>query len=663
MLHISINIYGVILLPHPGSKRMVTMNTDLTKKKYHSLRRYLMLFIISVIIIVSLTSLILTYIVGGEAAGELYNTFSDYSAQNAEAAIILVSRSLDLLDAEYNPAMKRVLNDLFWEYQKNHGNLSQIHLTGILQRYDKNFNGTIMLKILNPDGIIIYSTIPEDIGIDFRRWPEIYHAMEEIRTGDEFVPDRTTVSVNGTSDTEFSGQLSKYVYLPSPDNRYLFAMGLISESFEEHDSVLSYQRVLSEFVDLNPDLLAIRLYHRYKSDPIAETGSFLAGLPPALRSDYLQKTFATGQEQQVDEPDGDCSRFVYIPIHRNGEIFDNSLVMEHVVSKIGLTTMLNNIIRICLLIMLIAVLVGAVLAYFTSHWVSRSFNKVISDVTTIADGDLDHAITGASIAEFAQLETSINTMVRKIRHYSTELERKEAELAIAATIQKTFLPKECPDIKDLDIMMHTTPAREVGGDFYDFITLDTDRYGIVIADVSGKGVPAALFMALSRTIIRDNACWYTDPAALIHRVNNLIVGNADGDMFVTVFYGIIDMKTMTLTYCNAGHNPPVLFHANKNMDYLSGTGMAIGVFSDMPYEIRTIAITPGDTLLCYTDGVTEAIDSRKNQFGEERLIPVIHENKDLSAREIINTILDKVRAFCGGEPQFDDITIIVLRVL
>ncbi|MBN1166008.1 MAG: SpoIIE family protein phosphatase [Methanospirillaceae archaeon] len=637
------------------------MNRDNPEKPLFSLRRYLMIVIIAIIIIVSLTSLSLTYLVGEEAAIHLYTTFTDYSAENAEKAVILVSRSLDLIDDRLDPAMEKILLATKMRYLENNDTITNTELSGIIADNDPGINGTVVLKVIDPEGIIVYSTVPGDIGIDFRKWPEIYRGMEEIRAGDRYVPDRVTVSLNGTSDTDFSGKLSKYGYLPSPDKDYLFAVGIISDYFEERDMALSYQQVLDEFGRLDPDILAIRLYHRYKPDPIAQTGSPKTGLPISERKEYVDRTFATHEEIRIEEEDGDCSRFVFVPIMREGEVFDNSLVMEHVVSKNMLSAMLHEIIIICLQILLVAVLVGAVLTLLVSRRITRSFNRVISDITTIADGDLDHAISGARIAEFARLETSINTMVRKIRYYSTELERKEAELAIAAKIQRTFLPKECPDIAGLEIMMHTLPAREVGGDFYDLISLDDNRYGIVIADVSGKGVPAALFMASSRTLIRGNAAWYPDPAALIFRVNNLIVENTENEMFVTVFYGIADLSAMTLTYCNAGHNPPVLLHEDTVIGSLHGTGMAAGVIADTPYTSETISLTTGDVLVCYTDGITEAIDTDKNQFGEERLIPLIRKDSSLCAKEIVGDIIDAVTVFSGNEPQFDDITLVVAR--
>ncbi len=637
------------------------MNRNNPEKRLFSLRRYLMIVIIAIIIIVSLTSLSLTYLVGEEAAIRLYTTFTNYSAENAEKAVILVSRSLDLIDDRLDPAMEEILLATKMRYLENNKTITNTLLFEILADNDQGINGTIVLKVLNPEGIIVYSTVPEDIGIDFRKWPEIYQGMEEIRAGDRYVPDRVTVSLNGTSDTDFSGKLSKYGYLPSPDKNYLFAVGIISDYFKDRSTTLSYQQVLDEFGRLDPDILAIRLYHRYKPGPIAQTGSLKTGLPISERREYVDRTFATQKEIRVEEEDGDCSRFVYVPIMREGEVFDNSLVMEHVVSTNILTAMLNEIVIICLQILLVAVLIGAILTFLVSRRITTSFNRVISDITTIADGDLDHAITGARIAEFARLETGINTMVRKIRHYSTELERKEAELAIAAKIQRTFLPAECPDIAGLEIMMHTVPAREVGGDFYDLISLDNNRYGMVIADVSGKGVPAALFMASSRTLIRDNAAWYPDPAALIFQVNNLIVENTENEMFVTIFYGIVDLSAMTLTYCNAGHNPPVLLHENTRIDSLHGTGMAAGVIADTSYTSETISLNPGDILVCYTDGITEAIDTDKNQFGEERLIPLIRSDSSLTTRDIVSDIVDTVTKFCGDEPQFDDITLVVAR--
>ncbi len=253
------------------------------------------------------------------------------------------------------------------------------------------------------------------------------------------------------------------------------------------------------------------------------------------------------------------------------------------------------------------------------------------------------------------------------REMEARLARSSAELEIAAEIQQSFLPDVVPQISGFDIAAKSVMALEVGGDFFDVIPfevmpLEEGTLGILIADVSGKGVPAALFMALSRIVVRVNALWHRDPARAIHDANNVIAQDSKSGMFVTLFYGALSEKTRTLTYVNAGHNPPVVFRgADGALELLKPTGIALGAAENRDYSSRTVDIGPGDGLVMYTDGVTEAVDTELQMFGEERLNAIIRRSARLSAQEILTSILEGVREFTGDVPQFDDITLMVIK--
>ncbi len=246
--------------------------------------------------------------------------------------------------------------------------------------------------------------------------------------------------------------------------------------------------------------------------------------------------------------------------------------------------------------------------------------------------------------------------------YFDELERKRYELKMAHDIQQSFLPDAIPLLKGFELAARNLPAKEVGGDFYDFIPISEDKMGVTIADVSGKGVPAALFMALSRTIVRANATRSPDVVDVIQDANRLITADAKSGMFVTLFYAILDLREKTLTYVNAGHNPPVMFKGKTGeLIMLRAKGIALGAMEDIELEERKIILKGGDMVVFYTDGVTEAEDVEERQFGEERLFKVIKENHNLSANDMIEKIKEAVLSFCGEQPQFDDITLMVLK--
>ena len=246
--------------------------------------------------------------------------------------------------------------------------------------------------------------------------------------------------------------------------------------------------------------------------------------------------------------------------------------------------------------------------------------------------------------------------------YFDELERKRYELKMAHDIQQSFLPDAIPLLKGFELAAQNLPAKEVGGDFYDFIPISEDKMGVTIADVSGKGVPAALFMALSRTIVRANATRSPDVVDVIQDANRLITADAKSGMFVTLFYAILDLREKTLTYVNAGHNPPVMFKGKTGeLIMLRAKGIALGAMEDIELEERKIILKGGDMVVFYTDGVTEAEDEEERQFGQERLFKVIKENHNLSANDMIEKIKAAVLSFCGKQPQFDDITLMVLK--
>ena len=246
--------------------------------------------------------------------------------------------------------------------------------------------------------------------------------------------------------------------------------------------------------------------------------------------------------------------------------------------------------------------------------------------------------------------------------YFAELERKRYELKMAHDIQQSFLPDVIPGLPGFELAAQNIPAKEVGGDFYDFIPISRGKIGLTIADVSGKGVPAALFMALSRTIVRAKATRSSGVREVIRDANSLITADAKSGMFVTLFYAVLDVSARTLTYVSAGHNPPVIFKAKtRTLMRLDAKGIALGAIEDIELEERKIILDGGDTVVFYTDGVTEAMNKSMEQFVEERLITTIKVNHELSANDMIEKIKGEVLAFCGDEPQFDDITLMALK--
>jgi sigma-B regulation protein RsbU (phosphoserine phosphatase) len=205
-------------------------------------------------------------------------------------------------------------------------------------------------------------------------------------------------------------------------------------------------------------------------------------------------------------------------------------------------------------------------------------------------------------------------------------------------------------------------AREVSGDFYDFLPLPNNRMGILIADVSDKGVPAALFMALSRSLVRSGLLGSASPAEGLRRANRWIIKDTTSDMFLTLFYAVLDPASGSLTYVNAGHNPPLLFHSDTHTcQYLDKHGIALGVIEEAEFQEHTVSLSPGDTLIMYTDGVTEAMNAEGELFGEAHLHEVASRNCGIEPSDMVAAINEAVAAHVGEEPASDDATLIVIR--
>jgi sigma-B regulation protein RsbU (phosphoserine phosphatase) len=244
-------------------------------------------------------------------------------------------------------------------------------------------------------------------------------------------------------------------------------------------------------------------------------------------------------------------------------------------------------------------------------------------------------------------------------------ERLEREIEVAQNIQASFLPDACPEFPGWDICAFWRSARQVGGDFYDFIPLRShdggERWGIVVADVSDKGVPAALYMALSRTLLRSVAIGRISPAATLARVNDLILADARSEQFVTVFYGVWEPASGCFTYASAGHNPPVWARHDDRLQPLGGQGMALGVMDGVEYREHEIHLQPGDVLVLYTDGLPDAINALEEEFGMARLEAVVQQTRRQSASEIQSALTRAVQAHVGPTEAFDDMTLVVLK--
>lgn len=274
--------------------------------------------------------------------------------------------------------------------------------------------------------------------------------------------------------------------------------------------------------------------------------------------------------------------------------------------------------------------------------------------------------------DLEDLERTIEKAIEQINFVKAaqkdkqELRDIQADLSVAREIQLAILPRtfelNMPEADKVDIFASMHAAKDVGGDFYDFFRIDDEKFGFTIADVSGKGVPAAIFMAVSRTLIKATGLRGLSASESMEIVNDVLSGESVDSMFVTVFYGIFNIKTGEINYCNCGHNSPYILHENGSVETLkSHINIVLGAFEGMKFQNDKMILEKGDSLVLYTDGVTEAENLNQEQFGEAKLEQVIGGLQGSSSENIVNAINTEVHTFAGEAPQSDDITVLVIK--
>jgi sigma-B regulation protein RsbU (phosphoserine phosphatase) len=297
----------------------------------------------------------------------------------------------------------------------------------------------------------------------------------------------------------------------------------------------------------------------------------------------------------------------------------------------------------------------------------ENIHKINKALARITNGNLDVVVDVRTNEEFSSLSDDINSTVETLKHYIDEAAaRIDEELEFAKTIQTSALPSVFPPYPNRDefeIWAEMTPAKEVGGDFYDFYLIGENRLAFIIADVSGKGIPAAMFMMTAKTLIKSLAETGLDADEIFTRANEKLCENNEAGMFVTAWMGILDLNTGIVTFANAGHNPPILRHSDGRTEYIKArSGFILAGMEGTRYRKNELQLTPGDALYLYTDGVTEAADANEMMYGEERLNKLLIELSNVGAEKICKSVKRDVDRFVNGAAQSDDMTMLCLEL-
>lgn len=309
-------------------------------------------------------------------------------------------------------------------------------------------------------------------------------------------------------------------------------------------------------------------------------------------------------------------------------------------------------------------------------------NRMLRSVIVSAYGDMENIRTAMNRGAYDfitkpinlnDLEITIEKSLKEIEHYKqAQMSRDKLiafkqELDIATVIQSSILPKTFPpfpDRKEFDIYAKMLAAKEVGGDLYDFSLIDKYRLAIVIGDVSGKGIAAALLMAVCKTLLKATAYKGMPADNILAEVNNILVDDSPSNMFVTVFYGVLDTRSGAFEYCNGGHNPPYLISKDGVVHQLENVGgLLLGAMKDVEYQSNVIMLQPGESLFFYTDGITEAFNKAEDEYDVKRLAEFLSNKNILSATELVEHVFEDVKIFTEGAAQSDDITCLALKYL
>jgi len=357
----------------------------------------------------------------------------------------------------------------------------------------------------------------------------------------------------------------------------------------------------------------------------------------------------------------------YTPIPSTGWSLAILFPMDELMADI------NRLYRTMIIMAVIGLTLLSVAVIFISGTITRPLRAMAKATGDIANGNLDSALppvksrdeVGKMAEGFMIMQKSLKEYIQKLTETTAAKERMESELSIAHEIQMSILPKNFPPFSDrpeFDLYAVIEPAREVGGDFYDFFQIDPTHLCFVMADVSGKGVPASLFMAVTKTLIKATAKTGITPAEILTRVNNELASENEAIMFVTIFCGILNTGTGEILYANAGHNPPLLINKEGKVAYLQKSGgLVLGVMEGISYQVESLSLEAGESLFMYTDGVTEAMNIQKELFSAERLQKELSMLAQRPIQEMVSILMQRIKDFSGEALKSDDITMMVLQ--
>lgn len=502
------------------------------------------------------------------------------------------------------------------------------------------------INYINSDGIIVASTYPNFLGYEMESGEQSAEFLVLLSGEKEYVQSYQPVSYDDSISRKYGGVVL--------ENGGFVQVGYDAERFQRDIDEFVVGVTRNRHVGEGGCMIIADEAWNIVSDPKGNEGKNLDVTGIWIDTEKIQP----GQEFVVDYYGESCYCMYW-----ESEGYKIIAVMprsEAALSRnvvVGVTTTMQIIVFVALFIM-IYVLV--------KRLVVNNIYKINDSLSKITDGQLDTVVDVRSHVEFEELSDDINTTVDTLKRYISDAEaRIDAELSFAKAIQHSALPSVFPPYphrKEFDIWATMHTAKEVGGDFYDFYFVNEDTLVFLIADVSGKGIPAAMFMMTAKTLLKSYAESGMSVEEVLTQANEKLCEGNDTGMFVTVWMGYFNTETGLITYANAGHNPPLVKQADGTFTYLkSRPGLVLAGMEGIRYRKNEFQLAPGDIVYLYTDGVTEAINVSEELYGEERLLSVLNENENADTKTVCESVKADVDIFAGEAPQFDDITMVCLK--
>ena len=501
------------------------------------------------------------------------------------------------------------------------------------------------INLVNINGIITASTNPTFVDFNMGSGTQSGAFMVLLEEQNEFVQSYQPLTYNESIWRKYAGVALK--------SGGFVQVGYDSYSFHEDVADKITQSTRNRHIGENGSIVVADEKLNIISNRGGYIGSKLSTIGIVLGSNIEPETLFTATVHGVPS-------YCMYAVSEGSYIIAVMPQSEAVLSRnvsVGITTVMEVIIFFALF----------VLIYFLiKKLIVNNIERINDSLAKITDGDLNEVVDVRSHVEFASLSDDINSTVGTLKKYIADAAaRIDAELAFAKAIQHSALPSVFPPFptrKEFDIWATMDTAKEVGGDFYDFYFVNKDTLAFLIADVSGKGIPAAMFMMNAKAVLKSYAESGLDVNKVFTLANEKLCEGNDAGMFVTAWMGFLNTETGEVTFANAGHNPPLVRHADGSFEYLKArAGFVLAGMEGVKYRKNELQLAPGDVIYLYTDGVTEATNINDELYGEDRLLALLNANKEASMEKLCKLVKEDVFAFAGEAPQFDDITMLALK--